>query len=67
MKVKIFYGTLESVQKAFNQWAKGKALSRNIIIHSAAYPAYSQDVPDLFAIFVYYPEGSQFDTESKQK
>jgi hypothetical protein len=66
VKVKIFYGTLESVQKAFNQWAKGKALTRNIIIHSAAFPAYGGDVMDLFAIFVYYPEWLEEDEKVKK-
>ena len=56
MKVKIFYGTIKSVTEAFNRWAKGKALSRNIIIHSVAFPAPSKGLEDLFAIFVYYPE-----------
>ena len=66
MKVKIFYGRKEEVEKRFNKWAKGKALSRNIIIHSVISPAPGIGAVDLFAIFIYYPEGSQFDTEEAE-
>jgi len=66
MKVKIFYGRLEEVEKRFNEWAKGKALTKNVIIHSAISPAPAIGSVDLCAIFIYYPEGSQFDEgESK--
>ena len=65
MKVKIFYGTIKSVTEAFNRWAKGKALTKNVIIHSVISPAPGPGAIDLFAIFIYYPEGSQFDTEEK--
>ena len=61
MKVKIFYGDKEEVEYEFNEWAKGKALTKNVIIHSVISPAPSVGAKDLFAIFIYYPEGSQFD------
>jgi len=66
MKVKIFYGTIKSVTEAFNRWAKGKALTKNIIIHSVAFPAPSEGTTDLFAIFVYYPEWIEEEKEEKQ-
>jgi len=61
MKVKIFYGHPENVEKQFNEWAKGKALSRNVIIHTSAYPTGQAGIYDAVMIAVYYPEGSQFD------
>ena len=56
MKVKIFYGHPEDVEEEFNKWAKGRALSRNIIIHTIAYPSAIESIPHLVAIAVYYPE-----------
>jgi len=66
MKVKIFYGKPEKVQKEFNEWAKGKALSRNIIIHTVPFPAYTQGMEDWIAIVVYYPEWIEEEKEEKQ-
>ena len=66
MKVKIFYGTIKSVTEAFNRWAKGKALSRNIIIHTIAYPAPDTGTEDYIAIVVYYPEWIEEEQEEKQ-
>ena len=56
MKVKIFYGLAKDVEKQFNEWAKGKALSRNVIIHTC----YSEGTPSMqgaVIIAVYYPDG----------
>ena len=61
MKVKIFYGKIEEVEKQFNEWAKGKALTKNVIIHTVAYPTPAIGASDYIVIAVYYPEGSQFD------
>ena len=66
MKVKIFYGHPEDVEKQFNTWAKGKALSRNVIIHTVAYPAPEGGISDYMAIAVYYPEGLWPEEEEKQ-
>ena len=66
MKVKIFYGHPENVEKQFNEWAKGKALSRNIIIHTVAYPSPTDRASDFIAIVVYYPEWIEEQKEEKQ-
>jgi len=66
MKVKIFYGLAKDVEKQFNEWAKGKALSRNVIIHTSYSEGAMQGMQGCVVIAVYYPEGSQFDTEEKQ-
>ena len=66
MKVKIFYGDIEDVQNEFNEWAKGKALTRNIIIHTVAYPTPEAGAKDYIAITVYYPEWIEEETEEKQ-
>ena len=66
MKVKIFYGIPETVEEEFNEWAKGKALSRNVIIHTSAYPTGQTGIYDAVIIAVYYPEGLWPEEEEKQ-
>ena len=62
MKVKIFIGLAADIAKDFNEWAKGKALTKDIIIHTVTYPPTFQDPYRHVLIAVYYPEGSQFDS-----
>jgi hypothetical protein len=64
MKVKMFYGKVQDINDAFNSWAKGKGLTRDVIIHTVAFPAVAYGQYDTIAIVVYYPEGSPFDTET---
>jgi len=66
MKVKIFYGYPKDVEIRFNEWAKGKALTRNIIIHTIAYPSPTERASDFIAIVVYYPEWIEEQKEEKQ-
>jgi len=66
MKVKIFYDKPENVEKQFNEWAKGKALTRNVIIHTIAFPSFAEGIADWIAIVVYYPEGLWPEEEEKQ-
>ena len=66
MKVKIFYGHPENVEKQFNEWAKGKALSRNIIIHTVAIPMPEISSYGYIAIAVYYPEWIEEQKDEKQ-
>ena len=66
MKVKIFYGHPEDVEKKFNEWAKGKALTRNVIIHTIPFPAPAEGVSDYMAIVIYHPEGLWPEEEEKQ-
>ena len=50
MKAKIFYDI-----ESFNRWAKGKALTRNVIIHTLTWPkTHPEDTG--FGIVVYHPE-----------
>jgi len=67
MKVKIFYGEVPVIERQFNEWAKGKALTKDVIIHTVAFPTYQAGTPDMMVIAVYYPEGSPFDTEAEQE
>ena len=63
MQCKIFYGEKDSVEEAFNDWAKGKELSKDVIIHTFAHASGKYAARDFVLIAVYYPEKSQFDTE----
>lgn len=56
MKVKIFHGHLKDVERDFNNWAKGKAVTKEIIIHSQAYSLTKMGKADRGAIFVYYSD-----------
>jgi len=62
MKAKLFWGPPASVIVAFNQWAKGKALSRDVIIHSFTGPSADLQAggADLY-IIVYHPEDKSWD------
>jgi len=66
MKVKIFYGHPEDVEKKFNEWAKGKALTRNVIIHTNYSEGAVQGCIGALVIAVYYPEGMWEEEEEKQ-
>jgi len=66
MKVKIFYGLAKDVEKAFNEWAKGKALTRNVIIHTSYSEGAIQGMQGCVVIAVYYPEGLWPEQEEKQ-
>lgn len=55
MKAKIFYDV-----ESFNRWAKGKALTKDVIIHTVAWQR--ESVSDSgFAIIVYHPEDPFWD------
>jgi len=61
VKCKIFYGIPITVEAQFNEWAKGKALTRDIIIHTIPFPVEHGGLRDFIAIIIYYPEGSIWD------
>ena len=66
MKVKIFWGCVAEAQDAFNKWAEGKALSRDVIIHELVIRQASDLERASIAIIVYHPEGAIWDsTKSK--
>jgi len=65
MKCKIFYGTWYEAQDAFNKWAKGKALTREVLIHTL--PNLSKlavEDPEII-IVVYHPEDEYWDKTEK--
>jgi len=63
MKCRIFSGPWNQTQDSFNNWAKGKALTKEIIIHTAATPIYKANEYSVYVtIAVYYPEDSVWDT-----
>ena len=65
MKCKIFYGKWYDAMDAFNQWAKGKALTKDVIIHTL--PNLSKlavEDPEI-VIVVYHPEDEHWDKTEK--
>jgi len=57
MQCKIFIGPWNQVMDAFNQWAKGKALSKDVIIHTQTYTVYkAAEYSEHMTITVYHPE-----------
>jgi len=61
MKCKIFIGTWYEAQDAFNNWAKGKALTKEVLIHEHVwYKGLDYKEPCLM-IIVYHPEDPQWD------
>lgn len=66
MKCKIFVGRWYEAQDAFNAWAEGKQLTRDIIIHEQVLVAADEWTAALMAIIVYHPDDSFWDaTETK--
>jgi hypothetical protein len=66
MKCKVFcdrnvFRTVDS----FNEWAKGKALTREVIIHTLYVPA-TQTLTDTLCIVVYHPEDKYWDATPRQ-
>jgi len=66
MKCKIFIGTWYEAQDAFNHWAKGKALSRDVLIHEQVMHSHDTAGNTIMAIIVYHPEDPFWD-ETPQK
>jgi hypothetical protein len=62
MKIKTFTGELGEAEVAFNNWAKGKALNKDIIIHTSVHYIYEREMHVKLSIVVLYPEGSRWDT-----
>jgi hypothetical protein len=65
MKTKTFFGEAREVEVAFNSWAKGKALTKDIIIHTSMHYIYAREMTVKLSIVVLYPEGSVWDKEPK--
>jgi hypothetical protein len=62
MKCKIFVGRRYEVQDLFNAWAKGKALTKDVIIHTIHTNVIYHEGETQIAIIVYHPEDPQWDT-----
>ena len=62
MKCTIFRGHYLEAQEDFNRWAKGKNLTRDVIIHEQV--LFSHEEPSIahLLIIVYHPEGKEWDT-----
>lgn len=63
MKIKTFSGEAGEIVVAFNNWAKGKTLNKDIIIHTSMHYVYERVMHLILAIVVLYPEGSLWDKE----
>jgi len=61
MKCKIFIGRWFRVQAAFNNWAKGRKLTREVIIHEMLIKEADEMGNAKIAIIVYHPEGKEWD------
>ena len=66
MQCIIFVGrTFQSTQNRYNEWAKGKSLARDVIIHTNIFA--SGDVPDgLISITVFFDEVIHKDWAKKE-
>jgi hypothetical protein len=66
MKCKVFIGSWNQAVDAFNVWAKGKALSRDVIIHTQTYVIYKAgEYREHMTITVYHPEGEHWEQTNK--
>jgi len=63
MQCTIFYGQKDDVEEEFNEWGKGKTLSKDIIIHTFAHASGTHN-RNLVLIAIYYPD--DWDKESEQ-
>jgi hypothetical protein len=61
MKMKVFVGKIRDVEVIFNNWAKGKALTREVLIHTHPLPPLRQGEDDWLAVIVIHPEDPQWD------
>jgi hypothetical protein len=61
MKCKIFIGLYFEAQNQFNAWAKGRALSKYVIIHEQILPINDTFADARLLIIVYYPEDDVWD------
>jgi len=57
MQCKVFCGTWNEAMDAFNKWAQGKALGKDVIVHTHALPPLQADKGiDGLMIIVIHPE-----------
>jgi len=64
MKCRIFWGCVAEAKDQFNEWAKGKSLTRDVIIHTQVTERIvncEETSPNLL-IIVFHPEGQQWES-----
>lgn len=54
MQVKLFGGVAYEVKKDFNEWAKGKMLTKDVIIHTHITALQMHDVPAVGVLIVVF-------------
>jgi len=62
MKCKTFIGDWQEAQDAFNKWAEGKALMREVIIQTHTYYNFEKSLNVQMAIVVIHPDGAIWDS-----
>lgn len=65
MKCKVFVGRWYDAQDAFNVWAKGKMLTRDVLIQTQHIYVAESPQEHFLAIIVFHPEGKEWDATSK--
>ena len=66
MKCKIFWGKPMEAVDAFNKWAKGKALTREVLIHEQIIYVPDDGNIQILLIIVYHPEDPFWDATPEQ-
>jgi hypothetical protein len=66
MKLKIFMGRYYDAQREFNEWAKGKSLNREVLIHEQVILRSINYLDCIIAIFVYCPESMDWDKPTRK-
>ena len=66
MKCKIFIGKWYEAQDAFNAWAKGKALTRDVLIHTICIGNENVYTDGRIAIIVYHPDDPFWDATPQE-
>jgi len=62
MKCEVFIGPWNQVMDAFNKWAKGKLLTKEVVIHTNALAVYKAgEYSGYICITVYHPEDPFWD------
>jgi hypothetical protein len=62
MKMKVFGGRWYEAVDCFNRWAKGKALTKDVIIHTHYFNVKGEDSPEPYlSIIVIHPEDPFWD------
>lgn len=61
MKCKIFIGEYYEAEEAFNVWAKGKPLTKEVLIHEQIAYAHNNSSNPLLLIIVYHPDDAFWD------